>query len=225
MKKVVISLGGSIIVPDNVDYHYLKKFKKLIKKFSKKNKVVIVCGGGKTARQYIDSLKHIENDIRLLSIVGIAATKLNAKLVSGVFDIKHDIPESLQEVKKLLKIHNLVICGALGNQANMTSDGNAAEVAELIKADYFVNLTNVDGLYTSDPKTHKDAKFIASISFDDFIEKVDKIKYKAGQHFVLDQVAAKIISKNKVKTYIINKDLKNLKNVFNNKKFIGTTIS
>nr|MBA4405008.1 UMP kinase [Nanoarchaeum sp.] len=225
MKKVVISLGGSIIVPDNVDYHYLKKFKKLIKKFSKKNKVVIICGGGKTARQYIDSLKHIENDIRLLSIVGIAATKLNAKLVSGVFDIKHDIPESLQEVKKLLKIHNLVICGALGNQANMTSDGNAAEVAELIKADYFVNLTNVDGLYTSDPKIHKDAKFIPSISFEDFIEKVDKIKYKAGQHFVLDQVAAKIISKNKVKTYIINKDLKNLKNVFNNKKFIGTTIS
>lgn len=225
MKKVVISLGGSIIVPDNVDYRYLKKFKKLISKFSKKNKVVIVCGGGKTARQYIESLKHIEKDIRLLSIVGIAATRLNAKLVSGVFDIKHDIPESLTEVKKLLKSHNLVICGALGNQANMTSDGNAAEVAELIKADYFVNLTNVDGLYTSDPRIHKDAKFIPFISFKEFMIKVDRIKYHAGQHFVLDQVAAKIINKNNVKTYIINKDLKNLKNVLNGKKFVGTTIS
>lgn len=225
MKKVVISLGGSLIVPDKVDYHYLKKFKRVIKRFSKKNKVVILCGGGKTARQYIDSLKHIENDIKLLSIVGIAATRLNARLVSGVFDIKHDIPESLQEVKKLLRVHNLIICGALGNKANMTSDGNAAEVAEMIKADFFINLTNVEGLYTSDPRTHKDAKFIPSISFKDFMVKVDKIKYHAGQHFVLDQVAAKIIDKNKIKTYIVNKDLKNLKNVLNGKKFVGTIIS
>ena len=26
MKKVVISLGGSVIIPDEVDYKYLKKF-------------------------------------------------------------------------------------------------------------------------------------------------------------------------------------------------------
>ncbi|MBS3172145.1 UMP kinase [Candidatus Woesearchaeota archaeon] len=225
MKKVVISLGGSIIVPDKVDYQYLKKFSKLIKKFSKKNKVVIVCGGGKTARQYIDSLKHIVKDDKLLSIVGIAATRLNARLVSGVFDIKHDIPESLNDVKKLLKIHNLVICGALGERANMTSDGNAAEVAALIKADFFVNVTNVDGLYTNDPRTHKDAKFISAISFKDFIIKIDKIKFKAGQHFVLDQSAAKIINGARIKTYIINKNLKNFKKVLKDKKFVGTTIS
>lgn len=47
MKKiVVISVGGSIIVPGEVDYDFLKKFKTTIRKLSRKYKVVICTGGG-----------------------------------------------------------------------------------------------------------------------------------------------------------------------------------
>lgn len=224
MGKVVISLGGSIIVPDKVDYTYLKKFSKFVKKFSRKNKVVVVTGGGSTARKYIESLRHLTNKKDVFSIVGIATTRLNARLVSGVFGIKEKIPESLPEVKKALRKRNLVVCGALGMQKNMTSDGNAAEVAEAIKG-IFVNITNVDGLYTSNPKTNKNAKFIPSVSFSDFMERVNKIKFKAGQHFVLDQSAAKIINRSKIKTYIVSNDLKNLDRLLKGKNFVGTVIS
>jgi len=105
---------------------------------------------------------------------------------------------------------------------NMTSDGNAAEIAELIKADFFINITNVKGFYTSNPKTNKTAKFIPQISFEDFMKIVNKIKYKAGQHFVLDQSAAKIINRAKIKTYIVNKELKKC---LNGKSFEGTIIN
>ncbi|MCD4759446.1 UMP kinase [archaeon] len=225
MKKVVISLGGSIIVPDKVDYSYLKKFAKFIKKFSRKNKIVIVTGGGSTARKYIEGLRHVGSKQEILSIVGIATTRLNARLVSGVFGMKETIPETLHGVKSALHLRKLVVCGALGMQKNMTSDGNAAEVAEMIKADYLINMTNVDGLYTSNPKISKNAKFIPSVSFKDFMLRVNKIKFKAGQHFVLDQSAAKIINRSKIKTYIVSNDLKNLDSLLKGKDFVGTLIS
>jgi len=48
--------------------------------------------------------------------------------------------------------------------------------------------------------------------------------FKPGQHFVLDQSAAKIIKKHKIPTYIIGQDLKQLSNILTNKKFKGTII-
>jgi len=223
MKKVVISLGGSVIVPDKVDYNYLKEFKRLIISFSRKNKVVVLTGGGSTCRKYLKPLmKHYDN--RIYSLVGIASTKLNARLVDGIFGRTDKIPESLLEVRKALKKRNLVICGALGFKPESTSDGNAAEVAAMIKADFFINITNIKGLYNKHPKL-KGAQFIPRITFNEFWSRVSKIKFKAGQHFVLDKFAARIIKKNKIKTYIIGKNIKNLRNALNDRKFIGTVIS
>ena len=53
MKPIIISLGGSIVVPDKIDYNFLKKFRALILKHVKKGKrFVLICGGGATARLY-----------------------------------------------------------------------------------------------------------------------------------------------------------------------------
>jgi uridylate kinase len=222
MKKVVISLGGSVIVPDKVDYNYLLKFKGIISNFCKRNKLVIITGGGSTARKYMN-LKHF--DAKTKSLIGISSTKLNARLVAGIFGKKLDIPEKLSEVRKDLRKSNLVICGALGMKANSTTDGNAAEIAKFIKADYFINITNIKGLYDKNPGKFKNAKFIPNISFKDFLNIVNKIKFKAGQHFILDQFAAKLISKKKIRTFIVGPNLSNLKKVLLNKKFVGTIIS
>jgi len=224
MKKIVISLGGSVIVPDKVDYNFLDKFKHLILRFAKKNKVVVVTGGGSTCRKYLKPLEKEHYSHKVYSLIGIASTKLNARLVDGVFRRTDKIPETLSEVKGSLKRKNIIICGALGFQPESTSDGNAAEVARMIKADFFVNITNIKGLYDKHPKL-KGAKFIPEISFEDFWNRARKIKFKAGQHFVLDKLAAKIIKDYRIKTYIVNNNLKNLENLLYDKKFIGTTIN
>jgi uridylate kinase len=196
----------------------------VVKKLVRSHKVVVVTGGGKTAREYISGLKKF--DVKTQCWVGIASTKLNARLVAGYLGLVSPIPDSLSEVVSSLRKRNLVVCGALGFQPNMTSDGDAAQIAARIKADYFVNLTNVDGLFDKNPKKFRSAKFISTISFKDFNSIVSKINYKAGQHFVLDQVAAKVIRRSKIKTVIMNGyKLANLGKLIRKEKYKGTLIS
>ena len=225
--NIVISLGGSIIVPDEINYSYLKKLSLIINKISKNNKIVIVTGGGNTARKYINSLRKDNLNEDIYSLIGIATTKLNARLINGFFNkIIVNLPDSLGEVKEALKKDNMVIVGSLGFQPDMTSDGDAAQIAEYLKADLFINLTNVNGLYDKNPKEYKDAKLIKGITFDKFYSIAKKHKFKAGMHFVLDYTAANIIKRAKIKTFIINGlNLKNLENSLKGNKFIGTVIN
>ncbi|MBS3168192.1 UMP kinase [Candidatus Woesearchaeota archaeon] len=228
MKKevIVFSLGGSLVVPNNVDYNYLHKFKIFVNKLRKKYNIVLVTGGGKTARDYIKALRYEKADNKLQSIIGIMSTKLNARLVAGIFGLNEIVPDSLEDVKKHVEKNGFCVCGALGFQPDMTSDGDAAEISAYLKADLFVNLTNVDGLYDKDPKKYKTVKLIQCIDYKSFIDIVNKIKYESGQHFVLDQAAARIISKSKIKTLIVNgKKLDNVLMYLKDHKFRGTLIN
>ncbi|MBU0957241.1 MAG: UMP kinase [Nanoarchaeota archaeon] len=226
MKKetIVISLGGSLIIPDNVNYSYLKKFKQTIKSIKNK-KFVIVTGGGSLARKYISALSQETKDHKTQSLAGISATRTNARFVSYFFgqDQGKGIPHKIEQVKSLIKKQNIVFCGGLEYKPQQTSDGTAAQIAAKLKAK-FINITNVSGLYTDNPKTNKNAKFIPTSTWKNFHKRAASIKYKPGQHFVLDQNASSIIMKNKVPTYIIGENTDNLKNLILGKKFKGTTI-
>ncbi len=220
--KLVISLGGSVIVPNQIDVDFLKKFEKVIDKIKKGNKIIIVTGGGSTARKYIGALKEKKSSNRILSYIGYKITRVNALLLSGFLDAP--MAETMSDVKRLIHNKNVIVSGALDFDENGTSDGTAADVAKSIKADVFINITNVKGLYDKDPKKYNNAKFVSYISFNDFKRKANKIKYKAGQHFVLDQRASKIIGKNKIKTVII-RDISNLIKIVKGEKVTGTVIN
>jgi uridylate kinase len=230
MKKevIVISLGGSLIVPDKIDPKYLLKFIETIRKNTSKYKFVIVCGGGVIARKYIATLKAEGKSRNQLALAGIRATRMNAQFVMQLFDKKEvndTLPESMKSVKDNLAKNPIVICGALRFAPNSTTDGTAAKLANYLKSKTFINMTNVKGLYDKNPKTNKKAKFIPEISWTNLEKMALKIKYKPGQNFVIDQQAATIIKKNKIPTYIISGNTTNLNNFLKCKKFTGTTIN
>ena len=228
MKKVIVlSLGGSLIIPDKVNIKFLKEFKKIILKNTKKYKFIIVCGGGSTARKYINGLSKEKLSKKKFhqGFLGIATTRLNARFMTYFFgnDANKGIPHDMREVKNMLRPYDVVFCGALRYAKDETSDGTSAKLANFFKT-IFINLTNVTGLYDKDPSKYKNAKFISKISWKEFGKMANKIKFKPGQHFVLDQTASEIILKNKITTYIIGNNIKQLDNLLNNKKFKGTTI-
>ena len=222
---IVLSLGGSLIIPENVDVKFLKEFKKIIIWHAKKHKFVIVCGGGSIARKYISALKQVRVNEKLQSFSGISATRMNARFMNYFFnqDAEQGIPEKMDSVKKYLKKRNIVFCGALEYKSHQTSDSTASEIASELKTT-FINLTDIDGLYDKNPRKFKNAKFIPRISWKKFHEMANKLKFSPGQHFVLDQKASKIIMKNKIKTCIIGKNIRHLDNFLKGRKFRGTTI-
>jgi uridylate kinase len=228
MKKEVkvLSLGGSLIVPEKIDVKFLKKFREVLNRNSRKYKFVIVCGGGTVARKYISALKELELNEEFQSLSGISATRMNARFMSYVFgkNPRMGIPHTMKDVKKYLKNQDVVFCGALEYKPKQTSDSTATEIALNLKSD-FINLTNVRGLYNKNPKKYKDAKFVPQASWRELFKMATREKFRPGQHFVIDQTAAKIILKHKIRTYILGKDLSQLDNLLKNKKFKGTTIS
>ena len=199
MKVIVISIGGSVIAPGKIDYEFLLKLKHTITKLSRRNKIVICTGGGKVARDYIFALKQAKFSKIRQDLIGIEATRLNAKLVSIFLDANKIIPDSLEEVVRLVRKHKIVVCGGL--KPGRTSDGTTAEIAARLNAHFLVNVTNVKGLYDKDPQKFKNAKFIPEISHEEF---------------------AKILAKIKVG---IVKDMREFENYLAGKKFVGTVIS
>jgi uridylate kinase len=226
-KTIVISLGGSIIIPNQVNIEFLKEFKKIILKNRKNYKFIIVCGGGKTARNYIQGLENesIKKKEYFQCLLGVSATRLNARFMTYFFGntVNKGLPSDMIGVKNLLRHNDIIFCGALRYGDEETSDSTSAKLARFFNCD-FINLTNISGLYSKDPTKFKDASFIREISSKDFFIISKKIGFKPGQHFVLDRTAAKIIYKNKIKTYILGSDAKNLDNLLNDKEFKGTII-
>jgi uridylate kinase len=134
------------------------------------------------------------------------------------------LPMNMKHVKSALEKNSVVICGALRFAPHSTSDSTAAKLAHYLNSN-FINLTNVSGLFNKDPKKHRNAKFIPSITWKEFEKLALKIKFKPGQNFILDQNASILIRKHKIKTYLLGPDLRNLENVLKGKKFKGTLIN
>ncbi|MBU1129513.1 MAG: UMP kinase [Nanoarchaeota archaeon] len=229
MKKhvVVLSLGGSMIIPKDINVRFLQEFKKVLLQNTKKFKFVVVCGGGSTARKYISGLEKqdLPKKTFFQGLLGIASTRLNARFMTYFFneDANKGIPHDMKEVKNLLAKYDVVFCGALRYAKKETSDGTSAKLANFFKSE-FINMTNVKGIFTKNPAKFKDAKFIPEISWKNFHKLATKETFKPGQHFVLDQSAAKIIKKYKIPTYIIGNYPKQIENIILGKEFVGSKI-
>ncbi len=223
-KTFVLSLGGSIVVPDGIDSGFLKKFKVFIQKeISKGNRFVIVCGGGATARKYRDAGAAVVHKMPIedLDWLGIHATRLNAQLLRTIFR-----GLAYQKVIKdpTQKRHiNADLIIAAGFRPGNSTDYCAVMIAKNYGAKTVINLSNIDYVYTKDPKL-SGAKKIEKISWPEF-RKIVGNKWDPGLHAPFDPVASKHAEQNKLKVIVTNgRNFKNLENIFSGKKFKGTTI-
>jgi len=221
MKEIlVISVGGSLIVPDSIDINFLLEFKKII--LNQNKKFIIICGGGKTARRYQEAAKNIVPSLKdELDWLGIQATILNAYLLKTIFKEKAYKKIIRNPNEKVNFSEDILI--ASGWKPGFSTDYDAVLLSKNFGIKKLVNLTNVDYVYNKDPK-FKDAKPIKEISWKEF-RKLLPNKWEPGLSTPFDPVAAEEAEKSGLEVIVMNgKKLKNLENYLNKKEFIGTKI-
>ena len=220
MKTFVLSLGGSIIVPDAVDVSFLKSFKELVLKHSD-TRFVIVCGGGMTARKYQGAAKELEAGQDELDWIGVKATWLNAMLVKSMFDEAYE--EMIVDPTAKLDTDARVIVGG-GWKPGWSTDTDAVHLAKQLGAHALVNLSNIDYAYTDDPNTNPDAKKLEKATWPEFRAIVGD-EFVPGGNYPFDPVASKLAEEIGLKVIIAKgTDLENLDNILSEKEFKGTVI-
>jgi len=214
-KIVVMSVGGSLINPGQIQVEFLKRLKSFID--NSPHKFIIVCGGGITSRTYGAAAKEFGVDNKGKDEIGIKATVLNAELLRQIFK-----SPPVQQAPRKMPFRKVLV--AAGWLPGCSTDYDAVLWAKRFGIKKVFNLSNTDYVYTKDPKKFKDAKPIKRISWRDY-RKMISSKWSANLSTPFDPVASRAAEKATMKTFIINgKKLNELSKAMRNKPFVGTVI-
>tara|TARA_B100000508_G_scaffold102982_2_gene81379 strand:+ start:3449 stop:4156 length:708 start_codon:yes stop_codon:yes gene_type:complete len=225
-ETIVMSVGGSLIVPDQIDTSFLKNLKKFIdSQTANGRRFIIIAGGGRTARRYQDAAAEVtELQSDDLDWMGIHATRLNGHLLRTIFrDSAYRVmltnPDDIQDVPADEKV---II--ASGYRPGASTDLRAVQIAKLVGAEKVINLSNIDYVFTDDPKKNPDAEKIEDITWAEF-RKLIPSEWDPGLSSPFDPVAAKEAEESKIEVASINGEtLEELTNYLDSNKFIGTRI-
>jgi len=226
-ETIVMSVGGSLIVPDQIDSDFLKSLKTFIDTQTALGRhFIIIAGGGRTARHYQDAAAKVtELKNEDLDWMGIHATRLNGHLLRTIFrDTAY--PEVITNPDDILDIpKDKKVVVAAGYRPGCSTDLRAVQIAQRVGAKKVINLSNIDYVYTADPRTDKTATKIETISWADFRNLIPA-DWDPGLSAPFDPIAAKEADETNIEVAIINGDKPEaLTDYLDGKEFVGTLIS
>lgn len=224
----VISLGGSIIVPEKIDTEFLTGFYNLIDKYLKEDssrKIILVCGGGGIARSYQKAYRNIKKENIIMESqdwIGIKATHLNGELLRHIFS-EYCLSDVITDPTGSFVFPGRILVAA-GWKPGFSTDYDAVLLAEKFFGNTVINLSNIKKVYTDDPDKNPDAEPLDSISWEDFREIVGD-EWIPGKNAPFDPIASKYASRIELKVIVASgRDLENLDNILKDRAFTGTTI-
>lgn len=219
----VVSLGGSVIVPDKIDTAFLKNFAAVVRKhLAAGKKFVIIAGGGKTCRNYQDAARELgelsKNDLDWL---GIHTTRLNGHLLRSIFRAEAH-PALIKDPTESIPMADVII--AAGWEPGWSTDFVAVKLAKNAGAKQLVNISNTDYVYTADPKKDQNAKKIEKSNWKDF-RKLLPVEWDPGLSVPFDPVAAEEAEAGQLEVAVIGPDLAQFDAYLGGQPFKGTLIS
>lgn len=223
-ETIIISLGGSLIIPDTIDIDFLKNFKTLIlSHVAQGKKFVIITGGGKICRRYQDAAKELSTPSNLdLDWIGIASLKLNAELLRVIFG-EHAQDTVISNLGSHFDFQKPVVIGSAYAPGHST-DFDAVEAAKTVGAKKIINLSNIDYAYDKDPNKYPDAKKLEKVSWSEYRAFIPK-EWNPGLSTPFDPIASQMAEREKMTVSILNgKNISNLESCLKGESFTGTSI-
>jgi uridylate kinase len=225
MKTIVISLGGSILIP-SLEKNKIREYVPVLGEIADDHRLFVVVGGGGEARRYISVARTLGIDEGTSDEIGILITRLNANLLIAALGERAypKVAESHAEAKKFAESGKIVVMG--GITPGQTTDAVAAVLAERVGASVFINVTSVDGIYSADPKKDKKAKHFSSLTPAQLLKVVGGAALTAGSNTVLDIVAARVVERSHIPLVVLDgRNPENLSRAVRTGEFTGTVVS
>jgi uridylate kinase len=201
--RTVISLGGSLLVPHGVDAEFAQAVRNLLeRRIAQGERFIIVVGGGKVARDYIqaaEKLSHVSSE--QLDWVGIYTTRLNAEFMRIVCDeLAYD--QVIIDPEKIVDTDKPIIFGA-GIKPGWSTDYVAVKMAQQVGAKKLLNLSNTNYVYSADPKKDPEAKPLKHITWSEYRQLIPS-EWHPGLSTPFDPVASKAAHELGLEVAIIN---------------------
>jgi uridylate kinase len=226
-RVTVISVGGSIVVPDGMDVDFVAKLVRLLRERLFEfpdEKLAMIVGGGSTARTYQAAARQLapDADADALDEIGIAATRVNAQVLRAVFgDLCAD--PLVEDPTTVTSIAGRVLVGG-GWKPGFSTDNVTVHLAESLGAKTLINLSNIRRIHTADPKVDPDARPLDSVSWAELREIVGD-EWIPGKNTPFDPVATRRAAELEMTVISADgRDLENLRQLLNGEQFVGTTI-
>ncbi|MCX8184181.1 MAG: UMP kinase [Sulfolobales archaeon] len=224
IEKIVIKITGRIF-DDDRGINVLTDISKLVlEKIKTGSRFILVAGGGRRAREYIELGRKLKLSEGVLDVVGIEVSRVNALILATLLGSEAylPIPRSIDEFMKAWTSGKIVIVG--GMQPGQSTNAVAAVVAELVNADLLVNATDVGGVYDSNPKLNPQAKLLKEIDVRT-LEEIISSRMLAGYYELFDKVALNIIARSRIPLIFLNAyDVENIRKAIEGGDFIGTRV-
>ncbi|MDI6820390.1 MAG: UMP kinase [Candidatus Hodarchaeaceae archaeon] len=224
--RVTLCFGGSIIAPNVPDLGCIREIADALRELrSRRHEVLAVVGGGATSRTYIEAARKLKASDVSCDTIGIDATRLNARLlIAALGELAEPSPVLTFEaaIRAMLRGKIPVMGGTVPGH---TTDAVAAMLANSSRSEMLMFFTDVDGVYTADPKLDPSAKKLEAMTACELVKLVTGVKMEPGVKVIVDPVGARIIERARIRTLVLGRhEIKRMPEILEGDKHSGTAI-
>jgi len=223
VERIVVSLGGSLLFnKKGVDVDYLKKVAKLFNEAPAN--IAVSVGGGAVAKMYVEAGRELLASNFDLDEIALQIVKANSRLFASSHEKLVFFEDYDEAYAYFLRNDRTIVLGV--GTPGQTSDTTSSLFAEQVKADKWVNLSNVDAVYDKNPSKYKTAKKFKKMTHEQLVKLAEKSDSRGPrENFIIDLLAAKILARSNIEAHFVNgKKLKQVKKVLSGEEHEGTVV-